>query len=191
MRARIDGPGPNPSGLSLPCRQTRPCRQPHGTVARYQAGCSCLTCCDAWRDYQAEWKLDRDRLIDAAPVAEHIERLIRLGWRTRGIAEQAGVSYNTVRYCRTGRRPAIHRDSAAAILSLTLRALPTDSTALVPARPTLELIERLNRSGVSLEAIAREVGVSRKSLPQPGQRSVQARTAKRVREAAERVRSAS
>ncbi|MHB1324010.1 MAG: hypothetical protein ACYCXZ_06670 [Coriobacteriia bacterium] len=172
-------------------RPQRACNQPHGTVARYVAGCSCLPCCNAWRDYQVEWKADTARLVDAAPVAEHIKVLIYNGWRTRGIAEQAGVSYNTVRYCRTGRRPTIHRDSAAAIMSLPLQTpIPTDSSALVPARSTLRLIARLNKHH-SMEAIAREVGVSRKALPQQGQHSVQARTAKRVKDAAARLRAAS
>jgi DNA-binding CsgD family transcriptional regulator len=121
-------------------------------------------------------------------VRERIKVLMYNGWRTRGIAEQAGVSYNTVRYVRTGHRPTIHRDSAAAILSLpTQTPIATHSTALVPARSTLRLLDRL-RKHHSLEEIARECGVSRKSLPQPGQHSVQARTAKRIREAASRIK---
>ncbi len=169
-------------------RVQRSCRQPHGTVARHQAGCSCLPCCDAWAAYQREWKRDSARHVDAAPVRDYIRRLVYNGWRTRGIAEQAGVSYNTVRYCRTGRRPTIHRDSAEAILSLPLQTpIPTDSTALVPARSTLRRIERL-RAHHTLDEIAAAVGVSRKSLPQPGQRSVQARTAKRVETAARLLR---
>jgi hypothetical protein len=108
-------------------RQQRVCRQPHGTVARHQAGCSCLPCCDAWAAYQYEWKRDTPRLIDAA---------------------------------------------------------------LVPARSTLRMIERL-RKHHSLAAIARECGVSVKSLPQPKQHSVQARTAKRIKEASARLRRAS
>ncbi len=173
---------------TLTDRPQRPCAQPHGTVARHQAGCSCLECCDAWAEYQREWKRDGARLVDAAPVRSHIRELMHNGWRTRGIAEQAWVSYNTVRYCRTGRRTAIHRDSAAAILSLPLQTpFPTDSTALVPARSTLRLIERLRRTH-SLDEIAAAAGVSRKSLPQHGQRSVQARTAKRYREAAAKLR---
>jgi hypothetical protein len=172
-------------------RQQRVCRQPHGTVARHQAGCSCLPCCDAWAAYQYEWKRDTPRLIDAAPVRERIRLLGYNGWRTRGIAEQSGVSYNTVRYCRNGWRPTIHRDSAAAIMSLPLQTpIPTDSTALVPARSTLRMIERL-RKHHSLAAIARECGVSVKSLPQPKQHSVQARTAKRIKEASARLRRAS
>jgi AraC-like DNA-binding protein len=173
-------------------RPQRPCAQPHGTIARYTAGCSCLACCDARRDYQREWKLDPGRTVDAAPVAARIETLLRNGWRTRAIAEQAGVSYNTVRYCHNGWRPGIRRDSAAAIMSLPAQApIPTASSALVPARAALRLIERLQADGFPTERIAQECGVSRRSLPQRGQRSVQARTYKRLVDASARLRAAS
>ena len=168
-------------------RVQRPCSSPHGTTARYVAGCSCFECCEAWRVYQVEWKADPDpRLIDAAPVAEYIAKLRHNGWHNRAIAEQAGVAYNTVRFAGT-LRPTIHRDTAAAIMSLATVPLPTDSTALVPARPTLRLIARLRRD-FSEQRIADECGVSRKSLPRHGQRSVQSRVAKRVQDAAARLR---
>jgi hypothetical protein len=172
-------------------RPQRACNQPHGTAARYLAGCSCLACCDAWAEWQREWKADPEpRLVDSAPVRDYIRLLIWNGWRTRGVAEQAGVAYNTVRYCRTQRRPTMTRDSAAAILSLPLQTpLPSDSTALVPARSTLRLIERL-RKHYTLTAIADACGVSRRSLPQVGQHSVQARVARRVVEAAKSLRAA-
>lgn len=157
-------------------------------MARYIAGCSCLVCCDSWREYQREWKRDTARLMDSEPVRRHMAMLRHNGWRTRGIAEQSGVCYSTVRNLREGNYPRVNRDSAACIMELSTVPLATDSTALVPARPTLLRIERLRRSGHSLEAIAAEVGVSRKSLPQAGQRSVQARTAKRVEDAATRLK---
>ena len=170
-------------------RPQRPCHQPHGTSARYIAGCSCLACCDANAAYLREWKRDGDRIIDAEPTRRHIAVLIYNGWRTRGIAEQAGVSYNTVRYCRTQRRTRIHRDSAAAILSLPIQTpMGTASTALVPARSTLRLIARLHAQGFTMTAIAAECGWTRRSLPKAGQHSVQARTALNVKSAAETLR---
>jgi hypothetical protein len=168
-------------------RPQRACRQPHGTVARYISGCSCFECCEEWRRYQAEWKADSPRLVDAEPVRAYIVRLRHNGWRTRGIAEQSGIPYATVRALREGRRVKVNRDAAEAIASLPLQTpILTDSTALVPARSTLRLIERL-RKHHSLERIAAEVGISRKSLPQKWQHSVQARTARKVREAADRL----
>jgi hypothetical protein len=174
-------------------RPQRPCHQPHGTVSRYVAGCSCFECCEAWGAYQRDRKAERragiERTVDAAPVREHIRKLMYSGWRTRAIAEQAALSYNTVRYVRKGWRTRITRESAEAILTLTCVPLATTSTALVPARPTLQRIERLRRR-FSLQAIADAAGVTRRALPQPGQRSVQARTARRIRDAAERLREA-
>jgi hypothetical protein len=172
----------------MTARAQRGCRQPHGTVARYVAGCSCFECCEAHNDYQREYRSDGGgRLVDAAPVVAQIRKLMASGWGTRAIAEQAAISYNTVRYVRTGRRTRMTRESAEAIMTLTIAPLLTQSTALVPARHTLQLIDRLRRDH-TVEAIAVAAGLSRKSLPQKGQRSVQARTALRIRRAAERLR---
>lgn len=172
-------------------RPQRGCRQPHGTIARYVAGCSCFECCEANAAYQRRWKADHragiERVVAAGPVKEHILKLMRMGWGTRAIAEQAAVSYNTVRYVRTDRRSRISKECADAILTLRGAPLCTTSTALVPATPTLRLLERLRRT-FSLEEIAGAAGISRKSLPRHGQRSVQARTAKRIRDAADRLR---
>lgn len=169
-------------------RPQRDCRQPHGTIGRYTAGCSCFDCCEAKVEYQRAYRAEGGgRLVDAAPMREHIERLMSTGWRTRAIAEQAALSYNTVRYVRTGRRNRVTQESLDAVLTLGVAPLATPSTALVPARHTLLLISRLRRRH-SLAAIAAAAGLSRKSLPTWKQRRVQARTALRIRTAAERLR---
>lgn len=169
-------------------RPQRPCRQPHGTPARYSAGCSCLSCCNAWADYQkvrkAEIREGLTRIVDAGPVREHIRWLIARGWRMRAIAEQSLVSFTTVHDVLDGRRPRVRREIAEAILTLGPTALPTDSTALVPAHATHRLLDRLYRRH-GPEAVARAMGISRRSLPRRAQIRVQARTAKRVREAAQ------
>lgn len=127
-------------------------------------------------------------MVDAAPVRHHLKTLLYNGWRTRGIAEQSGVSYSTVRNLREGNFDRINRDNAACLLALPLQTpFPTDSTALVPARSTLGIIERLNRN-FTLDQIAAACGISRKALPKRGQHSVQARNAKRVRDAAQALR---
>lgn len=169
-------------------RPQRPCRQPHGTMARYVAGCSCFDCCNAWRDYLREKKTaDQPSMVDATPIRDRIKVLEYNGWRWRGISEQAAVSYASVRDCRTGKRARVHREFAEAVMSLPLQTpIPTDSTALVPARSTLRLLERLRRQ-YGLRATAEACGVHWTSLPHRGQHSVQARTAKRIREAADRL----
>lgn len=175
----------------MTARPQRRCLQPHGTVARYSAGCSCLSCCNAWADYQKLRKAERKegftRIVDAAPAREHIRHLIACGWRMRAISEQSLVGFTTVHDVLDGRRLRIRRDISEAIMTLGPSARPTESTALVPARPTHRLIARLRRD-FSLEQIARAMGISRSSLPRPAQRSVQARTALRVREAAAQLR---
>lgn len=166
-------------------RPQRTCVQPHGTVARYVSGCSCFECCEEWRAYQRELK-ERPGTIDASPVREHVCALIATGFSTRAIAEHAQVAYNTVRGVRDGWWGSIRRDTAEAILSVSA-PLPGPSGAWIPAAPTLALIRSLRRSH-SLAAIARAAGLnSHKSLPQPGQRQVMARTAARVERAAEKL----
>jgi hypothetical protein len=172
-------------------RPQRPCLQPHGTVARYSAGCSCLHCCNGWADYQkvrkAEMKEGLTRIVDAAPARAHIRKLIYNGWRMRAIAEQSLVSFTTIHDVLDGRRLRIRRDISDAILTITTTPLGTHSTALVPARPTHRLLERLYREHGRC-AVAGAMGISRGSLPRPGQRSMQAWAVKRVREAAETLK---
>jgi hypothetical protein len=166
------------------------CLQPHGTLARYTAGCSCFDCCEAKNAYQRAYRvLGGNRLADAEPMRLHIERLKRAGWSDRAIAEQAAISHNTVRYVRTGRRVRVRQESVDAVLTLSIAPLATPSTALVPARHTLRLIDRLRRD-YSRKAIAYAAGLSPTSLPRNGQRSVQARTALRIRDAAKLLRGA-
>lgn len=164
----------------------------HGTATRYGAGCSCFECCNAWAAYQRDHKRDVDpSLVPIGPVLDHIAKLKHNGWRVRAIAEQSGVSRTTIFNAIYGRTTTMHRDNAAAIFALTTVPIPTEATYLVPARPTLLLIKRLNRDH-SMNTIARECGLSsHSSLPRPGQHSVQCRIAKRVQDAAQRLRSAS
>lgn len=172
-------------------RPQKPCRQPHGTAARHQAGCSCLPCCNAWADYQRMWRQDRRngvrRIVDAGQAREHIRWLISKGWRMRAIAEQSLVSFTTVHDVLDGRRTRIRRDIHDALLTLGPTPIPTDSTALVPAASTHLKLDRLYRR-YGRTAVAGAMGISRSSLPRPKQKRIQARTAKRVAEAAERLK---
>lgn len=164
--------------------------QPHGTIARYQSGCSCLTCCDGWAEYQRVRKAENTpRIVDAAPVRDHIRALTSHGMKRRAIAEMSGVHYNTVRWIHVGVSERCHRDTAEAILSLR-GPLDSESTALIGAYQTLRLIARLRTEGHSTERIAAACGIKRGSLPQPGQRSVMAKNALRVKRAADALRGA-
>lgn len=168
-------------------RPQRACRQQHGTNARYVAGCSCLACCDAHAAYQRDRGPRPARTkVPLDEVAAHVHRLKRKGMSRRAIAEMAGVSYHTLRNIEGAVYVGVTRETADALLTLA-GPITSDTTALIPAGPTMQLLARATAQGVSIAAIAAECGLSRKSLPQPTQRCVQARTAKRVAEAVERL----
>ena len=100
-------------------RPQKPCRQPHGTVTRYVAGCSCLDCCEAHADYARESRYGRSgyKPLNLAPdsVREHISNL---GLGVCEIARRAGVSRTTVRAIAAGRYGSVKRETAAAILGV-------------------------------------------------------------------------
>ena len=170
-----------------PARPQRPCRQPHGTVARYVSGCSCLTCCDEWRRYRAAYNSGGHRLRDPLTARRHIAYLksnSRMSYRA--IAECAGLALNTVRSIADGTTKRIHPETHDALL--TVRGpVPSTSGALVTARPTHGIIAAL-RTRFTLAEIASAVGVHPTSLPYPGQRRVMRRTHLRIADAAKRLR---
>lgn len=99
-------------------RPQRSCRDPHGTVNRYAAGCSCIECCDAWAAYAHEARVGRryiPRNVDPEPVRRHIRCLLRTLTIVE-IARRAGITRMTVRAIRDGRYPSIKRGTADAIL---------------------------------------------------------------------------
>lgn len=170
-------------------RPQRPCRQPHGTVARYAAGCSCLKCCEAWNVWNRDHRAGRIKDVPPDAARDHIKYLRARGWSVRAIATQAVVGYTTVWAIVRGERQHIRPSISNAICALTDTAVVGGPNVLIPARPTLKLIQRLRRQHSRVE-IARACGVSPHSLPRHGQRSVRVVTAQRVEAAAERLRSA-
>lgn len=156
-------------------RPQRACRQGHGTVARYTAGCSCFPCCEAWREYQADRKENGSKTVDGDLARARIAELRAQGFSRRAIAESAGLSYRGLRAIESGESARVRSETLDALLGAT--GFPGDGTALVPADRTLALIARLH-TRMSLTRIAHELGMTRRSLPgtRPQQR-VQTRTA--------------
>lgn len=169
-------------------RPQRPTRSPHGTNARYVAGCSCFECCEAHAAYQRERGCRTVKTnVPLEVVRAHIDHLKREHRMSRrAIADMSGVSYKTLRNIDDGVFESVTAATAEALLALR-GPVASDTTALISAAPTHRLIARLQARGISRRRLALEVGIAVKSLPQKGQRRVQARTAQRIREAAERL----
>lgn len=169
-------------------RPQRGCRQPHGTNARYTAGCSCLDCCEAHAEYQRQ--RGPKTTVTNVPVEvlqRHVRVLKQRGMSRRAISDMSGVSYKTLRNIDDAVYDHVTADTAAALLELR-GPIPSETTALISARGTHQVIEGLQRLGFSLDRIAAECGWRRKSLPPKSQHRVQARTALRIRQAADRLR---
>ena len=101
-------------------RPQRPCRQPHGTTARYASGCSCPECCEAWRLYQAA----KPRRIPAEYAEARIRYLGQGGVSLRRIAKASGKSRSTLHRILHGGVRHVARDTYEAILGVALTAAP-------------------------------------------------------------------
>lgn len=144
-------------------RPQRNCRQPHGTIARYAAGCSCFECCEAWREYQAYQKAAGALTTDAEPVRAHLRTLYRKGYSRRAVSEATGVAYRTLRAIDGRESSRVRCETHDAIMGFS--GPPAGSTAWVPIREATSIIQRLERAGWTRRAIAEHFGISRSSLP--------------------------
>lgn len=156
-------------------RTQRRTKSPHGTITRYNAGCSCFVCCDARNRYMAEYKADPDpRWVDVTPVREHLHRLYAAGYSRGSVAAASGVPYGTLRIIDGTSKAAqgydrrlafttrVRRANAEAILAVDV-ALPGRYRGLIPAGPTRTLMRRLHKK-MEASAIARGCGLSKTAV---------------------------
>lgn len=101
--------------------------------SRYVAGCRCAGCTAQNSAYNCRWSrlsgydgVASTDLIDAAPVREHVQRLLNAGMGTRAIAAAANVDRKRVTTLLSGRpergTPPTRRlrpDTAAALMAVT------------------------------------------------------------------------
>lgn len=142
--------------------------QPHGTRARYAAGCKCLLCRAANSQYEAK----RQRLIragqwravvSATKARRHLRSLANLGVGYKQVADAAGVAESIVLKIRTGERKRILAATEQRILEVTQDA--AGDATLVDAGPTWTRIHQLMRDGgFSKAEIARRLGYKRPAL---------------------------
>lgn len=181
----------------------------HGTRARYvfgpgpgqdrSKGCRCELCCEANRAY-ARYQGKRKRLealslssgpwappfVDAGPARARILELGERGVGYKRVAELASLGKTAVLDIRNGRRDRIRRETADALLAVSLEAEPAGGQ-LAPAAPTWKLVRAiLRRPGWSKARISAEIGTGGRAL-QLGRRRVTVRNARLIAELAERL----
>lgn len=143
---------------------TRPCYQ-QGPVPGWPAPCRCTPC------RRANARAERRRrggvaFVDAAPVRTHLRTLEGGGIGSRQVATTAGVSRETVRHLRDGRRRRCRADVAARILGAyptrwpldpLLGALgrPTKATAALRLGVTVHQLQRWESEGLGIDAADR------------------------------------
>lgn len=147
-------------------------RQPHGTRARFAAGCACLPCRAANADY------NRARIPTAwahplmiRHVKQHIATLRAAGLGMRQIAARSGIGRTRLNEIVRGigynrSRPAKRKlkvETANAILAVTVVG-PTPGGSLVDAEPTWRLLDEMLDAGYSKAAIARALGYATPAL---------------------------
>lgn len=143
----------------------------HGTYSRYvRWACRCTLCKDAGRTYRRRLGYDRvngsQRRIDGTQTRAHIERFLAGGWTQRQIAAAAGLNSATISDVLSGRYATVHRDTAAAILNVTLDQAPPYQRRVIDALGTRRRLQALMVLGHSMADVARRAGVGASSLQQ-------------------------
>lgn len=190
---------PHPQRLGGPAEVVvyRPCKRgprQHGTVAMYRrGGCDCTECVEAARrSNRRNSKLramGRSALVDAAPVREHVQRLIQGGMTPRQIEDVSGVHRTAIRvllgdFPNRKQSQRVRPDTARALMSVR-STRPVVNTAMIDATGTRRRLQALLAIGYTSRDLARRLGASGSSTSglQIAKRSVvRADTARAVAE---------
>ena len=141
----------------------------HGTHSGYSHGCRCEACIKGHRDYEREAARRRRRVrygievpsnkkTDAEPVREYILFLTSRGIGLGAIANQTGTNRATIQYIRRGKFKNISTDLANRILAVP--AIPREPNAFTDASPIKDLLNQLQKKGVTKREVAIAIGAT-------------------------------
>ena len=124
--------------------------------------CRCRACTDAATRWQRHFNhaktTGRKLTVDAAPIAQHVARLLAAGMTQQNIADAAGVARGTVRNLREGRVQRVSHVTAGRLLGVAPRSAGGHAT--VPAEGTARRLQSLAYMGWDCEALAPMIGLS-------------------------------
>jgi hypothetical protein len=159
-------------GDSLSCRGLRPVAElaadkEHGCRLRYLAGCRCVPCRAANSRYETERNVARragdwNGLVSAKQARKHILKLSRAGVGQNALSDVSGVARSIIARIRRGEKLKIRKRTETAILSVSSGAV--SGGALVSAKPTWVLINRLLTEGFTKSEIAHRLGKKNPAL---------------------------
>ncbi len=170
--------------VDLPSIERLAVGKPHGSRVRYLAGCRCVPCRAANSNYSTHRAAEQRKgnwngIVLAARARRHLEYLSRNGVGRRAVADASDVCVTTDGEIKRGAKQQIRKDTERRILSVSKRAV--SGGALIPARRTWVLIERLLREGFTEKEIAKRLGSrAKKPILQIRRERVTASTQARV-----------
>lgn len=142
----------------------------HGMASCRRYGCQRPECIEA--DYQAgkRGRLNRQRGIratmSAASAREHVEHLVRAGMPLRDIATHAGLSETTVSAVASGRVVDVYRETASAILSVSVPGpgYARRFDGVIDATGARRRLRALTALGYTLPVLAEQTGLSTETV---------------------------
>lgn len=144
--------------------------RPHGTRARYQAGCRCLACrIEIARLVLASKRRRRNGsfngLVPIRPAQKHLRKLSRAGVGTRAVSDSTGIHRWKLETIKAGRQKYLRAEHERKILSVT-KDLLADG-AQISANETWMLVDRLMRyEGFRQTDLASEIPINKSTLSQ-------------------------
>ena len=156
----------------------------HGTSARYDNGCRCTDCRQGNNRRVKLWNLrtghgTRPIRVPIAPARDHVMRLRATGWTLREIADEAGVSFHTVKAitANTAAKKYLTRDVATRVLAIDpLEPVAVDDVAVerfiaggmdwrqLTREERIEAARRMDRRGISRNVIAERTRLRSETL---------------------------
>lgn len=91
---------------------------PHGTNARYQRKCRCLSCRIAHYDYQVAYREGPRRHVLVGPTRRRINELRAAGLTMVEIARRAGLHDSNLSRIASGKRTRCHVETRDAVMGV-------------------------------------------------------------------------
>lgn len=163
----------------------------HGDRLRYMGGCRCFACRRANSAYEAARKVARaagdwNGIVPASKAMAHLKMLSAQGIGRRSVAAASDVADTVLMEIKAGRKTQIRARTERAILAVTEQA--AGDHALVPAKDTWKLINRMLEDGHTKSELAHRLGYKTRAL-QLDTDFVTVRNAHLVERLAEQMRS--
>lgn len=139
----------------------------HGDRLRYIGGCRCAECRRANTDYEKARALARkagdwNGIVPAAKARQHMLKLSRQGVGRRAVQAATDIGDTVLQQIRSGDKKNIRARTERLILAVT-KEMASDH-ALIPAAPSLKLIDELLSKGYTKTQLARMLNYKNHAL---------------------------